>query len=921
MNYIGIMKTNIQASVERDDRPVAAEVPKASDTTLGAFIWKNAEDLWGDFKHTDFGKIILPFTLLRRLECVLEPTRDAVLAMHTKVKDKGIDVGLVLRQTAGLPFYNTSQYSLATLGATKTKSNLEAYIAGFSDNARVIFDQFNFTDTIARLARADNLFKICQNFASTDLHPNLVPDRVMSNIYEHLIRRFGAEVNEAAEDFMTPRDVVHLATTLLLHPDDDLFKNNPGLIRTLYDPTCGTGGFLIDAMNHVDEFRARDKVPPVLIPYGQELEPETHAVALANMLLRRVETQPARDLSANIAGPTSTLSKDAFTGQRFHYCLANPPFGKKWEKDQAFVKREAKEKGFDGRFGAGTPRVKDGSMLFIQHLINKLERPENGGGRAAIVLSGSPLFTGNAGQGESEIRRWLLENDYIEAIVALPTDIFFRTGIGTYVWLLTNKKDEARKGKVQLINATGIHSPMRKAEGNKRRYISDEQIAEIARLYADFEAGENVRIVDYPDFGYRRIRVERPLRLVIRITDDSLGALQASKAFAKLDLVEQGNWLAFLRKHAGKTHPYAWLETLADLAKKAGLSKIGKPLATALESAFGVRNPEAPVVEVDGVPVPDKELEDFENVVLNCPIDKHLAKEVLPHVPDAWLDTGYIDDKDKKPGKIGYEINFNRFFSKYVPPRGLVEIDADLKSVEKEIAALLEEVADSKSLMATAVTKGLDPSAKMKSSGFEWLGEVPAHWDIKPLWTMYRPKKETGHPRETLLSVYRDYGVIEKSSRDDNRNRDSEDLSTSQLVVEGDLVTNKMKTWQGSIAISSIRGIVSPAYFVYRKLHSENDVYIHHLLRSKPYVAGYLSISKGIRVGQWDLDADKFRVFPVLIPPASEQTKIVEHLQRTTERIDALVTKSEHFIQLLREHRAVLITAAVTGKIDLRDAT
>lgn len=671
-----------------------AEVPKASDTTLAAFIWKNAEDLWGDFKHTDFGKIILPFTLLRRLECVLEPTRDAVLAMHPKVKDKGIDVSLVLRQTAGLPFYNTSQYSLATLGATKTKSNLEAYIAGFSDNARVIFDQFNFTDTIARLARADNLFKICQNFASTDLHPDVVPDRVMSNIYEHLIRRFGAEVNEAAEDFMTPRDVVHLATTLLLDPDDDLFRNNPGLIRTLYDPTCGTGGFLTDAMNHVEGFRAQDKVPPVLIPYGQELEPETHAVGLANMLLRRLETEPARDLSANIAGPSSTLSKDAFAGKHFHYCLANPPFGKKWEKDQAFVEREAKEKGFEGRFGAGTPRVSDGSMLFVQHLIDKLERPEKGGGRAAIVLSGSPLFTGNAGQGESEIRRWLLENDYIEAIVALPTNIFFRTGIGTFIWLLTNKKDKARKGKVQLIDATGMHSPMRKGEGNKRRFISDEQIIEIARLYADFEAGEDVRIVDYRDFGYRRIKVQRPLRLVIRITNDGLDAFQASKAFAKIEKVEQANWLDFLRKHVGKTHPYAWLSTLVGLTKQAGLGKIGKPLSAALEAAFGVRDPETPAVEIDGVLVPDKGLEDFEDVPLGQPVDDYMAAEVLPHVPDAWIDASYVDGKDKQLGKVGYEINFNRYFYKYVPPRDLREIDAELKAVEKDIAALLDEVAD-----------------------------------------------------------------------------------------------------------------------------------------------------------------------------------------------------------------------------------
>lgn len=678
--------------------PAIIETPKPNDSTLSAFIWKNADDLWGDFKHTDFGKIILPFTLLRRLECVLEPTRDKVREAHAKFKDKGLDTDLILRQTAGLPFYNTSLYSLTTLGATRTKSNLEAYVAGFSDNARVIFDQFNFADTIARLARADILFKICQNFANTDLHPDVVPDRVMSNIYEHLIRRFGAEVNEAAEDFMTPRDVVHLATTLLLDPDDALFRNSPGLIRTLYDPTCGTGGFLTDAMNHVDGFAAQGKAPPVLIPYGQELEPETHAVALANMLLRRLDTEPARDLSANIAGPKSTLSQDAFAGRRFHYCLSNPPFGKKWEKDQAVVEREAKERGFDGRFGAGTPRVSDGSMLFIQHLVSKLEHPNNGGGRAAIILSGSPLFTGTAGghgHSESQIRRWLLENDYVEAIVALPTDIFFRTTIGTYIWLLTNKKPAQRKGKVQLIDATGIHSPMRKKEGEKGRLINDAQIAEIARLYADYEARDNVRIIEYREFGYRRIKVQRPLRLTVQINGDTLAALAASKPFSKLGETEQAGWMTMLRKHIGKTYPYTWLATLPAAAKKADLGKVGKPLESALESALGVRDPNAPeVLDAEGKAVPDKELEDFETVPLDQSIDDYMAIEVLPHVPEAWVDLDYVDEQDKRVGKVGYEINFNRYFYKYVPPRDLHEINAELKAVEAEISSLLDEVAE-----------------------------------------------------------------------------------------------------------------------------------------------------------------------------------------------------------------------------------
>ena len=590
-----------------------------SGSSLADFIWKNAEDLWGDFKHTDFGKIILPFTLLRRLECVLEPTRKAVVEAKEEHKDSGIDLDVIYRQITLFPFYNTSEYTLATLGSTKTRQNLQDYIARFSDNARVVFEQFDFTNTIVRLDKAGLLFKICKNFAEIDLHPAVVPDRVMSNIYEHLIRRFGAEVNEGAEDFMTPRDVVHLATTLLLDPDDELFEASPGLIRTLYDPTCGTGGFLSDAMNHVADYGNKSKAPPVLIPYGQELEPETHAVCLTSMLLRTLESDPGRDLSKNIK-LGSTLSNDQFGGERFHYGLANPPFGKKWEKDQKAVDAEHKL-GFAGRFGPGLPRINDGSMLFLLHLASKLERVENGGGRAAIVLSGSPLFNGGAGSGESEIRRWLLEHDLVEAIIALPTEIFFRTGIGTYLWILSNKKPKHRKGKVQLINATGLWTSI-KNEGNKRRKISDEQIREIADIYAAAESGELSRMLDYRTFGYRRIRVLRPLR---------------------------------------------------DEHGKAKLFDRGKD---------------------KGNPQPDKELTDYENVPLSEDVRDYLAREVLPHVPDAWLDETFRDELDGEIGRVGYEINFNRYFYKYVPPRKLEVIDAELQQVESEIAVLLGEVTE-----------------------------------------------------------------------------------------------------------------------------------------------------------------------------------------------------------------------------------
>lgn len=666
-----------------------------SGASLADFIWKNAEDLWGDFKHTDFGKVILPFTLLRRLECVLESTRQDVRDANALHKDSGIDLDLILRQCTRYSFYNTSEYALGTLGGTKTRQNLQDYVAHFSDNARIIFDQFDFSNTVIRLDKAGLLFKICKNFAGVDLHPDVVPDRVMSNLYEHLIRRFGAEVNEGAEDFMTPRDVVHLATSLLLDPDDALFESNPGLIRTLYDQTCGTGGFISDAMNHVADYGNRFKVPPVIIPYGQELEPETHAVCLTGMLLRTLESDPGRDLSKNIK-LGSTLSNDQFAGQRFHYGVSNPPFGKKWEKDQKAVTAEHNEKKFDGRFGPGLPRINDGSMLFLLNLASKLELSENGGGRAAIVLSGSPLFNGGAGSGESEIRRWLLENDLVEAIVALPTEIFFRTGIGTYLWILSNKKPEHRRQKVQLLNASDLWTSI-KNEGNKRRMISDEQIRQIVDLYSAFDSNEFSRVVDYRVFGYRRIKVLRPLRMALHVNANAIEKLKMEKAWAKLTPDQQAAWIDALQRHIGLSQPFAWAESFVaeTVQSSQAYGKGGKSLVKALINALGERDPEGePVLDANGDVVPDPDLSDNENVPLTKDIKDYFAQEVLTHLPDAYIDESFRDESDKGIGRVGYEINFNRFFYKYEPPRKLVDIDADLKRVEAEIAELLGEVTE-----------------------------------------------------------------------------------------------------------------------------------------------------------------------------------------------------------------------------------
>lgn len=666
-----------------------AIAPNTNDSTLAGFIWKNADDLWGDFPHTDFGKIILPFTVLRRLECVLEPTKAQVLNSYKEFKDQGFNLDDILKDASQNPFYNTSNYNLSNLGGTKTKANLEDYIANFSDNVRVIFEQFDFSTTINKLAKANLLLRICSNFSAIDLHPDVVADRTMSNVYEHLIARFGSEVGMGSEDFMTPRDVVHLAATLLLHPDDALFEDSQGMIRTIYDQTCGTGGFLTDMMNYVDGMKNRYSIPPVLIPYGQELQPETHAVALGSMLLKKLKSDPSRDLSQNIK-LGSTLSADQFPDLKFHYQCSNPPFGMSWAKDAAKVQQEHKEKGMTGRFGAGLPKSSDGSMLFLQNLISKLETPRNGGGRGAIVLSGSPLFNGGAGSGESEIRRFLLENDLLEAIIALPTEIFFRTGIGTYIWIISNRKDAQRQGKVQLIDATGMGSSMRKNEGNKRKLIDDNAIADISQIYADFEPSSVSKIFDYTDFGYRRVKVLRPLRIDIQFDAEKLEAFKETKEFAKLIQSEQNDLIAYIEKQFGGSHDYAWFEKV--FISNISLRKAPKPLCKALLAVFGVRNPEADIVVIDGEVQMDSDLTDYENVPLKQDINSYMAKEVLPHAPDAVIDEKHVDAKDDMIGIVGYEINFNRYFYVFEQPRHPNVILEEIKALSAEVAQLLGEI-------------------------------------------------------------------------------------------------------------------------------------------------------------------------------------------------------------------------------------
>ncbi|MDK1386296.1 class I SAM-dependent DNA methyltransferase [Sinorhizobium sp. 8-89] len=604
---------------------------------LSAFIWSVADLLRGDYKQADYGKVILPFTVLRRIDCVLEPTKEAVLAEHAAKTAAGINPEPFVLRKAGQTFYNVSKLDMRLLMGDQDNiaANLYAYIQGFSPDVRDIFERFEFAAQIDRLVKAKLLYQVTEKFARIDLHPDKVSNHQMGLVFEELIRKFSELSNETAGEHFTPREVIRLMVNLLFVEDDEILSK-PGVVRTIYDPTAGTGGMLSIA----DEYLSEHNEQARLVMHGQELNPESYAICKADMLIK------GQDVSNIVFG--NTLSDDGHAGEKFDYMLSNPPFGVEWKKVEKEIRAEHEQKGFNGRFGPGLPRVSDGSLLFLLHLISKMRPAVDGGSRFAIVLNGSPLFTGGAGSGESEIRRYVLENDLLEAIIALPTDMFYNTGIATYVWVLSNRKPDHRKGKVQLIDASSFWQKMRKSLGAKRKEMGDPDIASVTRLFGSFSGAQIATVLDAqgkevgreivadrekppvaPEggkvklaplsrifaneaFGFRTITVERPLR------DERCNVVVGTKGKAK-----------------------------------------GKPQA-------------------------DSSLRDTENVPLSEEVGAYFAREVLPHAPDAWI--------DHEKTKVGYEIPFNRHFYVFEAPRPLAEIDADLKQVTGRILQMLGEL-------------------------------------------------------------------------------------------------------------------------------------------------------------------------------------------------------------------------------------
>ncbi len=591
-----------------------------SNTNLSSFIWSVADLLRGDYKQSDYGKVILPFTVLRRLDCVLEATKDAVLKEKEKREAAGLNPEPFMLKKSGQLFYNTSPLDMKKLMGDQDNitENLFSYVQAFSPAVRDIFECFDFHTQVERLSKAGLLYLVTEKFAGMDLHPETISNAQMGTVFEELIRKFAELSNETAGEHMSPREVIRLMVNLLFIEDDDVLSK-PGIVRSLYDPTVATGGMLSVAEEHLAELNPDAR----LVMYGQELNAESYAICKADMLIK------GHDISNIILG--NTLSNDGMIGKFFDYMLSNPPFGVEWKKIETFIRKEFETQGFNGRFGPGLPRVSDGSLLFLLHLISKMRPAKDGGSRIGIVLNGSPLFTGGAGSGESEIRRYVLENDLLEAIVGLPTDMFYNTGISTYIWILSNRKPDNRKGKVQLIDASNMFQKMRKNLGSKRKELSPEHIEEITRIfgeckevYVDPATNKPIsrkavasgipavpisRIFKNEDFGYNTITVERPLR------DEAGSPVKGTKGKLK-----------------GKVQP-------------------------------------------------DANLRDTENVPLSEDIEGYFKREVLPHAPDAWI--------DHEKTKVGYEIPFNRHFYVFKPPRDLAAIDADLKVVTDRILTMI----------------------------------------------------------------------------------------------------------------------------------------------------------------------------------------------------------------------------------------
>ncbi len=669
-------------------------------------IWNIADILRGGWKQHEYQDVILPLVVIRRLDLLLAPTKKAVLEQYNELSGEINDLDPILKATSGVGFYNISEYDFNNLleDPSGIAQNFRDYLSKFSENITDIIEKFDFDRQLDRLEGGNLLYEIIKIINKVDLHPDRVDNHEMGSIFEELIRKFAEQSNETAGEHYTPRDVIKVMVEVLFAPDQKKLQKEH-LIKTIYDCACGTGGMLSVAKDHI---KKDIKSNADIYLYGQELNPVTYAMCKADMLIKGEDPNNIKggEKDHSIA---STLSNDQFFSKDFDYMLTNPPFGIDWKKDKQVIERE-EERGYAGRFGAGTPRVSDGQLLFLQHLISKMRPEHEGGSRLGIVFNGSPLFTGDAGSGESEIRRWILENDWLETIIALPDQLFFNTGIPTYLWFITNRKPDERKGKVQIIDARGMSEKMRKSLGNKRNEITEEDRKKIVELYSKFEENEYSKIFNNEGFGYRQITIERPLRLNFQVTPERVEALKEEQVFQKLATSKKKGDKGNEEIEAGIKLQDSIISALSEMSTelfkngneyikllegiwKNNDLKLPAPLKKAIVNALSEHDETADVfLDSQDKQQADSSLRDTENVPLNQDVNDYFEEEVKPYVADAWIDESKKDHKDNKVGKVGYEIPVTRFFYKYEAPRSLDEIQKDIEQVESELKSLIDQM-------------------------------------------------------------------------------------------------------------------------------------------------------------------------------------------------------------------------------------
>jgi len=889
---------------------------------ISGFIWSIADSvLRGSYKRNEYQKVILPFTVLKRFDSVLEYSKKDVVDTYETNKGKTPVLEPILMAKAvdengrELGFYNYSKFDFKTLlqDPDNLEQNITYYINSFSKNVTDILENFDIEKQIAKLSKANLLYLLIKKFNETDidLSPKHISNHDMGTIFEELIRKFSETSNEEAGEHFTPRDVVKLMTELLFVGEDEA----SGSIKLIYDPACGTGGMLTSCK----EFITKNNPDIDVVLYGQEINDEIYAICKADMLMKGENAE-------NIKGPSSTLSDDQLPSNKFDYMISNPPYGRDWEQDKQKVDKEAEEFGFDGRFGAGLPRKGDGQLLFIQHMISKMK--DNGKSRIAVITNGSPLFAGDAGSGESNIRKWIFENDYLEALIALPDQLFFNTGIGTYVWVLTNEKTSQREGKVQLIDARDEFEGMRKSLGNKRHLITDESITKIIKAYEDFNEGNNVKIFYNEDFGYTKITVERPMQLNYQVTPIRLENLYSYNQFKKLAESNSKDLETRLNEEdEGKKQQEAIKEALLTIGDDLYTDwdifevKVNKALKSFdLKPAF-IKNIIEKLSEHDdtakyvtdkrGNPKPDSNLRSTEKIPLVRNIDDYFEDEVLKYYPNAWY--------EPKKNKIGYEINFTKFFYSYNPPRSLESIGSDITKKTNDIKENAERI-------NTILNK--NKYASDLEIPETWISDKIKHQvEDKPYSIVDGPFGTQLHNDE-----YVDEGVpvvrIVNLNYDGNFDPEKLVFITEEKyqtlkrssVTPGDLIVAKTGATIGKVGVFEgyEKGIIASSCL---KISLNNKIspefFKYYLISDYCQKQILLSSSGSTRD---TINMEQIANLDILLPKTSdEQNKIANYLDDNINEINKNIDTCKEYLELLEEYKTSLIYHATTGKIKFEE--